>query len=550
MRIIHRPLYIPFQFACPKLLSTPAYAKGFLDPSQFGVLFGKLRRKLFDRVSSKDQRRNTVVARRAQRTAHPLVTGLDASLWQESLAFRDGLHERARALTAQHGRKIGGAGHYELLYFLTRFLKPKVTVETGVAKGFSTQAVLKALSENGTGHLYSSEFPNPRESEEERATAIMVEDDLKDRWTLYVKGDAENLPLILRAVERIDLLHYDSDKRYTGRAFAMDLVRDAMGDGSVLVMDDIDDDLYFHDYVQRADRPWRVLRVEGDYTGTKYVGVVGLQARRLIMNFLSAIDRALARSPAHLWSRWRSRHALAVLAYHAVEDGARFAAQMDYVSTHFRPVSEGDVLRAFRDRTALPERALLVTFDDGHRSVLETALPVLQERRIPAAVYVIAGLLDTDNPFWWDEVEALVRQGGRTTLAPEPMAPLDMVRALKRVPNVQRLDAIRQLRDTAAVSAPRMPQLCRSELPTLEAAGITVGNHTLTHPCLHQCDKATIRHELEASQKILTDALGHAPRTLAYPNGDHDPNVRQMAEDIGFEAAFLFDHRLSANRAS
>ena len=198
------------------------------------------------------------------------------TLWQESLAFRDALHDRARALAAQYGRKIGGAGHYELLYFLTRFLQPEVTVETGVAKGFSTQAVLKALAKNENGHLYSSEFPNPRESEEERATAIMVEEDLRDRWTLHVKGDAENLSTILRAVDYIDILHYDSDKRYTGRAFAMDLVRDAMGKDWVLVMDDIDDDLYFHDYVQRTDRPWRVLRVEGDYTGSKYVGVVGL----------------------------------------------------------------------------------------------------------------------------------------------------------------------------------------------------------------------------------------------------------------------------------
>ena len=91
-----------------------------------------------------------------------------------------------------------------------------------------------------------------------------------------------------------------------------------------------------------------------------------------------------------------------------------------------------------------------------------------------------------------------------------------------------------------------MPQLQREELPVLEAGGITVGNHTLTHPCLHQCDETTIRHELEASQRILAEALGHAPRTLAYPNGDHDPRVRRAVAELGFEAAFLFDHRLSA----
>ena len=118
---------------------------------------------------------------------------------------------------------------------------------------------------------------------------------------------------------------------------------------------------------------------------------------------------------------------------------------------------------------------------------------------------------------------------------------------MKRLTNHQRLAALEELRDTASSSAPRMPQLCRDELHELEAGGIAIGNHTLTHPCLHNCEDATICHELESSQQILTEALGHSPRTLAYPNGDHDPRVRQAVEDMGFEAAFLFDHRLSAN---
>ena len=258
------------------------------------------------------------------------------------------------------------------------------------------------------------------------------------------------------------------------------------------------------------------------------------------------LDRALAGSPAQPFYRRRARRALSVLAYHEVTDAPTFDAQMAYVRGHLRPVSVADVLAAVRGKAALPERAVLVTFDDGHRSVLETALPILRERGVPAAVYVVAGLLDTDEPFWWDEVEALVRNGGVMEPMPSEKQPAEVVRALKRVPNEQRLAAIAQLRQSARAQASRMPQLRRGELPVLEAGGITVGNHTLTHPCLHQCDEATIRHELEASQRILAEALGRVPRTLAYPNGDLDPRVRRAVAELGFEAAFLFDHRLSA----
>lgn len=265
----------------------------------------------------------------------------------------------------------------------------------------------------------------------------------------------------------------------------------------------------------------------------------------MMRSLSKAIDGLLAKSPIQSLFRRRGWGALTVLAYHEISDASRFASQMEYVRKRLHPVAVDDVVDAMTLGACLPERATLVTFDDGHRSVLETALPILSERSIPAVVYVVAGLLDTDEPSWWDEVEALVRTGGVTEQVRKGLGPAEVVRVLKRVSNDRRLEAIEQLRRSASGSAPRTPQLRRDELPELEAHGITVGNHTLTHPCLHQCDEATIQYELETSQRILTEALGYAPRTLAYPNGDHDPRVRQAVEAVGFEAAFLFDHRLS-----
>ena len=265
------------------------------------------------------------------------------------------------------------------------------------------------------------------------------------------------------------------------------------------------------------------------------------------MKPLSILDRIIDKSPAQVYFKRRVQSMVAVLAYHDIGNATCFADQMDHVCTYCHPVSVEAVCGTIRSGSPLPERAVLVTFDDGHRSVLETALQILGERGVPAVAYVVAGLLDTDQPYWWDEVEALVTRGGQTEYVAEGTPPGNAVRTLKKLSNEQRLAALAQLRDTASSPAPRMPQLRRDELHELEAGGITIGNHTLTHPCLHQCDEATIRHELAASQQILTDVLGHAPRTLAYPNGDHDPRVRQAVEDMGFDAAFLFDHRLSAS---
>jgi len=47
-----------------------------------------------------------------------------------------------------------------IVYVAVRALKPSIVVETGVASGVSTTLILKALSLNGKGQLYSIDAPN------------------------------------------------------------------------------------------------------------------------------------------------------------------------------------------------------------------------------------------------------------------------------------------------------------------------------------------------------------------------------------------------------
>ena len=248
----------------------------------------------------------------------------------------------------------------------------------------------------------------------------------------------------------------------------------------------------------------------------------------------ATLDRLLARSPAQWAFHRRAGPRLVVLAYHAVDDPACFAAQLDHLVDAARPLPLDAVVDAVRDRRALPERAVLITFDDGARSVHDHALPLLRERGLPAVAFVVTGLLDTDEPYWWTEVEALATSDGPA-----------LVRRLKTVPDDDRLATIADLRRAASSPAPPVPNLRRQELRTLESAGIAVGNHSHTHPCLPRCRDDKIRAEVADAHAVLTDALGHAPVAFAYPNGDCDARTRQAVAACGYEVAFLFDHRVS-----
>jgi peptidoglycan/xylan/chitin deacetylase (PgdA/CDA1 family) len=258
----------------------------------------------------------------------------------------------------------------------------------------------------------------------------------------------------------------------------------------------------------------------------------------------ATVDAILAHSPAQTVMRRRSAGRLAALAYHAVPDPQRFAAQLDWLQRHTRPVDEADVVEAVVDGRPLPEGAVLLTFDDGDRTVLEHALPLLEARGIPAVVYVVGGLIGTDHLPWTEETRRLWAAGGRVA-GVDVADGAALVRSLKQVPDDRRRAALGELRTTASGPPPSEPQLTIADLRRLEAGGVAVGNHSLTHPCLPRCDDATVEHEVTEAHRLLTEALGHEPRTFAYPNGDVDDRAATAVAGAGYPVAFLFDHRLS-----
>ncbi|WP_431677320.1 polysaccharide deacetylase family protein [Kitasatospora sp. KL5] len=255
-------------------------------------------------------------------------------------------------------------------------------------------------------------------------------------------------------------------------------------------------------------------------------------------------DRALRRSPFQAWFRRRSAGRLAVLGYHGVEDAAAFGAHLDLLQRRFVPVSLEQVEAAVHGGRPLPPRSVLVTFDDGDHSVHSRGLPMLAARGIPAVCFVIPGLVGTDTPFWWEEVEHLVRHGARTDRLP-PAAPEATAHTLKLLPEGERRLALAELRATAAVPAPRRRQLSGGELRELEAAGVVIGNHTLTHPCLDRCDDEQVRTEVLEAHRQLTDLLGRPPAAFAYPNGNTDERVHRILQQAGYRTGFLYNHRLA-----
>ncbi len=183
-----------------------------------------------------------------------------------------------------------------------------------------------------------------------------------------------------------------------------------------------------------------------------------------------------------------------VLMYHSIHENAshfftvspeRFRSQLQYLVDHGHQfVTLDTIVLWFSDGIELPDRAVCVTFDDGYRDNLTTALPILEEFQCPAIIYVV-----TD----------FVKNGGRTT-------------------------------DIPICSQQELRQLARHPL-------MTIGGHTKTHPKLSKLSEHEAREEIIGGKKQLEDWLGQAVRHFAYPYGDFSERAIALVKDAGFQTA-------------
>ena len=143
----------------------------------------------------------------------------------------------------------------------------KCIVETGVAYGWSSLAILNAISINGKGKLFSVDMPYPKMGNED-FVGIVVPENLKSSWLLVREPDRCGLDKVISMTGgSIDLCHYDSDKSWWGRAYAFPLLWKALKPGGLFISDDIQDNMFFAEFVKLKSLPFAVTKSDGKFIG-------------------------------------------------------------------------------------------------------------------------------------------------------------------------------------------------------------------------------------------------------------------------------------------
>lgn len=157
----------------------------------------------------------------------PVCTGVDEALEGAAKHFSGSHHHDSAKETAT-------ATWQAVLH-----LEPERIVETGVARGFTSAAILTALERNGHGELWSIDLPEVALLKSGEAGAA-VSPELRAKWH-WVRGSSRTkLPAILRQNRPLDVFIHDSLHTRRTMLFEMNLAWEHLRAGGLLIVDDAD----------------------------------------------------------------------------------------------------------------------------------------------------------------------------------------------------------------------------------------------------------------------------------------------------------------------
>lgn len=187
------------------------------------------------------------------------------------------------------------------------------------------------------------------------------------------------------------------------------------------------------------------------------------------------------------------RATVPILLYHHISDAGKtryfvsttvFKAQMQFLADHgYQTISVSQVADVIRNGGSLPEKPVVLTFDDGFEDVYQNALPILNAHHFTGVAYIITGTLDSNLSYGYMQSDAL---------------------------------------------------------KALLAAGWEIGSHSITHTDI-QASRLGMGIELRKSRQDLETLLGVPVRSFSYPFGSANPWVQSHVQDYGYDNAVGLD---------
>jgi peptidoglycan/xylan/chitin deacetylase (PgdA/CDA1 family) len=265
-----------------------------------------------------------------------------------------------------------------------------------------------------------------------------------------------------------------------------------------------------------------------------------------------------------LFSRWKG-HAV-VLAYHRVLEHYRepldlaqdfvplldFRRQIEFLLKTHKPISLLDLIT----QNKWNEPVFAITFDDGYRDNYTYAFPALQDMGVTATLFIATDVVSGRDWLWWDKlllvlhkaIGSTIENAGRSYSIKDEGKLFYIQKKMSEMlaANPNRNEFINKIMEKYAGNKldAQMPYMSWDEVKQLQAAGWTIGAHTVSHPLLTALSPDKARHEIVNCAQEIAEHIGEYPRLFAYPNGklsDTSAAITAILQENNFAGAVILD---------
>jgi peptidoglycan/xylan/chitin deacetylase (PgdA/CDA1 family) len=274
-----------------------------------------------------------------------------------------------------------------------------------------------------------------------------------------------------------------------------------------------------------------------------------------------------------LLRRLRPWKGLLVLNYHRIGEAAsspldsgvfsatqeQFDAQLGWLKSHADVISLDDLDSAVSGSRG---RFILITFDDGYLDNSELALSVLKRHAVPATFFITTGFIDGRRVAWWDEIAWMAKHAvrhlwpNRMQVDGQPEWTADetsavihrLLQTYKGLATAEGPAFLDEIADATGsgrcpLTNDSAPWMTWDQIRELQAAGQSIGAHTVTHPVLARCCREQQRTEITESKRRIEEMLSRPVTAFSYPVGTADAftvETEELMREAGIRWAFNF----------
>ncbi len=181
-------------------------------------------------------------------------------------------------------------------------------------------------------------------------------------------------------------------------------------------------------------------------------------------------------------------NSIPILYYHSIdyEEGNELRVPAEEFDAHmellhkegYKSITPDELYAYFYKGGTLPDKPILITFDDGYEDNYTNGFPIAQKYGFVGTIFMVTDWIDGRN------------------------------------------------------------YLKREQIKEMSQAGWVIASHTRSHPYLTGMNQEQRKVELEGSRKVLEEILGHPIKYFAYPYGVYDQDIINDSKATGYTMAF------------